>query len=272
LGAHQPLATKTVGDGPALILIHGDFSTGHMTWRRQLERPRGRRLVVPDRRGYGSSPPLHEPHTVAIDVRDILQVADDEGLDRFDLAGHSYGGLVAIAVAAAAPARARSLVLVEPPLLALLPGDPDVARLREQTTGIWADAGSMDDDEIAARFFEIVAGASGAATLRSSPGWPAIVKETRRAIRGQPADRFPADALASIDPAMGVAVLSGGRSHPGLQAISREIARRMPRAALICAPEHGHAAHFDEMSFAAALAAASEVGEEKAQYCTAACQ
>lgn len=252
----EPLAVRRVGHGPPLVLVHGDFNDGPMAWRRQLASPGGRALLVPDRRGYGASPPLTERHSIAADAADILAVVDAAGIDAFDLAGHSYGGLVAIDTALRAPGRVRSLVLVEPPLLSLLPHDPDVIDLRERVAAVWQAAGAVDDDAIAEAFFAVVAGPADAERLRTSRGWPDLVRQARRAVQGVLPDAFPADSLDRLPPNLGVAVLSGGRSHPGLRAIARAIAHRRARTAFVHSPDQGHAAQFDTEAFTAALAAA----------------
>lgn len=72
-----------------------------------------RRVVFFDRSGRGASDPI-DPATATFDndVSDLGTVADTVGLERFDLLGWSYMGLVAAMYAAAAPDRVRRLILV----------------------------------------------------------------------------------------------------------------------------------------------------------------
>lgn len=252
---NEPIAIRTFGEGPVLVLVHGDFNTGMMAWRRQAQEPGGRRLLVPDRRGYGDSPPLRSAHTIADDAEDILAAASATGVGSFDLAGHSYGGLVAVEMARIAPDRVRSLVLVEPPLLALLPDDTAVEELRERTSVLWAAAPTLPDEALAEAFFGVLVAAADLARMKESRGWPDLVREARRAMAGQPPSDYPASALAELPPDLPLAVLAGGKSHPGLRAIAEEIARRRPGTAFVVAPDQGHAAQFDRESFAAAVAA-----------------
>lgn len=251
----EPIAMRVLGEGPPLVLVHGDFNTGMMAWRRQAQDPGGRRLLIPDRRGYGDSPLLRSVHTVARDAADILAAASGAGADAFDLAGHSYGGLVAIEIARIAPERVRSLVLVEPPMMALLPDHPAVKTLHERTSALWGNAARMTDDALAKTFFGLLADPSDLARMMESRGWTNLVREARRAISGQPPGEYPAESLADLAPGLPVAVLAGGQSHPGLRAIAEEIARRHPGAAFVVAPGQGHAAQFDRDAFAAVLAA-----------------
>ncbi|TDD62091.1 alpha/beta fold hydrolase [Actinomadura rubrisoli] len=99
--------------GPPVIVLHG--ITGHgARWRRTAERHLAdRRTLAPDLRGHGRSP--HEPPwTVERHVADVLAVMDAEGLDRTDLVGHAYGGMIALHLARTAPRRVRRLVLLDP--------------------------------------------------------------------------------------------------------------------------------------------------------------
>ncbi len=68
----------------------------------------GLRWVSFDRPGYGGST-RHEGRTIADTARDALAVADELGLDRFAVMGHSGGGPHALAVAALASERVAAV-------------------------------------------------------------------------------------------------------------------------------------------------------------------
>lgn len=102
---------RTWGQGPPLVLLHG--ASGSWThWIRNIPALSERhRVLVPDLPGFGDSDAPPEPHTV-----DVLATAVADGLDALapsalDLAGFSFGGIVAGHVAARLGARVRSLVL-----------------------------------------------------------------------------------------------------------------------------------------------------------------
>ncbi|MCC6792694.1 MAG: alpha/beta fold hydrolase, partial [Thermomicrobiales bacterium] len=106
---NPPLHVLDVGTGPPLVLIHGDFNDGPGAWSRQIASLASEhRLLVVDRRGHGASPREPRPYTIAADARDVLDAVDARGIDRVHLAGHSYGGLVAIEIARQSPGRIRS--------------------------------------------------------------------------------------------------------------------------------------------------------------------
>ncbi|HXO22005.1 MAG TPA: alpha/beta fold hydrolase, partial [Thermoanaerobaculia bacterium] len=77
--------------------------------------PRARRAIALDLRGHGDSDPADDgDYSVAGCAGDVAAVADQLGLRRFVLAGHSFGGSVAIEYAGRHPARVAGLLLVDP--------------------------------------------------------------------------------------------------------------------------------------------------------------
>ena len=92
------IAWQEMGEGRALILIHGYFSDADTNWIKfghaALLADAGFRVIMPDLRAHGKS---DKPHDAAHYPRDIL--ADDQfalishlGLTDFDLGGYSLGG------------------------------------------------------------------------------------------------------------------------------------------------------------------------------------
>lgn len=73
------------------------------------------RLVALDLAGHGESDhrPAGTPYYIWDNVADVLAVADQLGLRRFSLLGHSMGASVAMLLAGCAPARIRRLFLIE---------------------------------------------------------------------------------------------------------------------------------------------------------------
>ncbi|MEV6849550.1 alpha/beta hydrolase [Actinoplanes sp. NPDC051411] len=102
----------TAWDGPAsatpAVLVHGTFSWGTLTFSGQRPLAVSRRLLVPDRRGFGASPGSHSDY--AVDATDVVGLLGSGA----HLVGHSYGGTVAMLAAAARPELVRSLTLIEP--------------------------------------------------------------------------------------------------------------------------------------------------------------
>lgn len=108
------LAYRDVGEGPAVVLVHGYFSTATVNWLRyghaeQLA-TRGYRVVMPDLRGHGDSATPHDPAAYPHDVlaEDGFALLEHLGLTDYDLGGYSLGGrtVVRMLVRGASPRRA----------------------------------------------------------------------------------------------------------------------------------------------------------------------
>ncbi|GGU36320.1 alpha/beta fold hydrolase [Lentzea flava] len=119
-----------------LLAIHGGPDWDHSYLRDPLERL-DCRLLMPDLRGCGRSGrvPEEEYHPDGM-MRDLVRVLDEFGVERADVLGHSYGGMVAQRFAITHPSRVRSLIVSGS---SVLPVPPD------------AFAGWTERDEILAR-------------------------------------------------------------------------------------------------------------------------
>jgi pimeloyl-ACP methyl ester carboxylesterase len=109
------LAHATYGEGFPLLLVHG-FSGSSLDWVDVVEPlARRRRVITFDHRGHGDSPNTGDAPTYTFDqlLADMTSLVDRLGLDRFDLLGHSMGGIVAMRYALNHPERVRSLVLMD---------------------------------------------------------------------------------------------------------------------------------------------------------------
>lgn len=105
-------------DGPAVMLLHG-FPEFWYGWRHQIGAlaAAGHRVVVPDQRGYSASdkPLGTEAYRLSRLAGDVVVLADALGIDRFRLAGHDWGGVVAWATAALHPGRIERLAVLNAP-------------------------------------------------------------------------------------------------------------------------------------------------------------
>ncbi|MFG3343325.1 alpha/beta fold hydrolase [Glycomyces sp. NPDC048151] len=94
------LNTAVGGEGDPVVLLHG-FPQTHLMWRHvAAELAADHTVIVPDLRGYGASdkPAETGPETYAkrTMAADIVRLAERLGHDRFALAGHDRGALVAV--------------------------------------------------------------------------------------------------------------------------------------------------------------------------------
>ncbi|HEU4512592.1 MAG TPA: alpha/beta fold hydrolase [Nocardioidaceae bacterium] len=79
----------------------------------------------PEMRGYGARGEDVGEYSMREYAADALATADEIGLDRFSVVGHSMGGKAAASLLAQAPERVRALVGVDPVAPAPVPLDED---------------------------------------------------------------------------------------------------------------------------------------------------
>jgi len=93
----RPVFYRSVGEGPALVLLHG-FAEDGRVWREQYDRFPAHRLIIPDLPGSGRSPaqPDMTMEGLAATVHTLCQAL---GAGPSLLIGHSMGGYIALAFA-----------------------------------------------------------------------------------------------------------------------------------------------------------------------------
>jgi pimeloyl-ACP methyl ester carboxylesterase len=91
------LAYHEVGQGKAVILLHGLFSDANMNWIKFGHAARiaadGFRVIMPDLRAHGLSARPHDPanYPRGVLARDVRELIAHLGLGEFDLGGFSLG-------------------------------------------------------------------------------------------------------------------------------------------------------------------------------------
>jgi haloacetate dehalogenase len=85
------------GSGSPIVLLHG-FPQTHLMWRHvAADLAADHTVICPDLRGYGASDkPAGDAYAKRTMAADIVALARALGHDRFALAGHDRGALVAI--------------------------------------------------------------------------------------------------------------------------------------------------------------------------------
>ena len=100
------------GTGPAVLMLQGAGVVGN-GWRPQVDALVPRYTVITnDNRGIGASTRGEGPLTIEAMADDALAILKAEGIERFHLAGHSMGGLIAQQIALTVPERVTSLALL----------------------------------------------------------------------------------------------------------------------------------------------------------------
>lgn len=93
----QRIAWREVGEGRAVVLIHGYFSNAEINWLKYGHAEKlaamGFRVIMPDLRGHGDSAKPHDPAAYPPDalMRDGLALIAHLGLTEYDLGGYSLG-------------------------------------------------------------------------------------------------------------------------------------------------------------------------------------
>jgi pimeloyl-ACP methyl ester carboxylesterase len=109
----QRVAYHLLGEGPAVVLIHGITSSSR-TWRSVMHGLAERhRVVAPDLLGHGRSGKPRGDYSLgayASGLRDLLTVL---GVSKATVVGHSLGGGIAMQFAYQFPDRLERLVLVD---------------------------------------------------------------------------------------------------------------------------------------------------------------
>ncbi|MFJ3278640.1 alpha/beta hydrolase [Streptomyces halstedii] len=111
------LNTAVMGAGPAVVLLHG-FPQTHLMWRHvAADLAADHTVICPDLRGYGDSDKpadtdgtVYSKRTMAADV---VALATALGHERFALAGHDRGALVAFRAGLDHPDRVTRLAVLD---------------------------------------------------------------------------------------------------------------------------------------------------------------
>ena len=118
---------KSVGSGDHQVLcLHGWFGSAD-GWGYLPEVVDRERFTYwfPEMRGYGGRRDESGEYTMKEYASDAVAAADELGLERFSVLGHSMGGKAAAALLAQAPERVRALVGVAPEAPAPVPLDEE---------------------------------------------------------------------------------------------------------------------------------------------------
>jgi proline iminopeptidase len=108
---------RAVGRGDCLVVVHGGPGLAHDYLFKHFSRLAAkRRLVFYDQMGNGLSDPFRGDETVGVAdlVEELEGVRQAFGLEAFDLAGQSWGAVIAVHYAAKYPQHVKKLLLLEP--------------------------------------------------------------------------------------------------------------------------------------------------------------
>jgi len=187
------------------------------TWRKQLDLAERWTLVLPNRPGFGDSPPL-ERGDFEFEAPLFAELLGDGA----HLVGHSYGAVIALLAAALRPDAVRSLAVSEPGCFNAAAGRPHIDEVLTNGAQLYAAGRSMEPREFLLHFRAGVHSAHE--TPDALPDW--LERGARHVMHERPpweAD-VPLDALAATPfPKL---VISGGHSD-GFETLCDVIAERI---------------------------------------------
>ncbi|HEY7121032.1 MAG TPA: alpha/beta fold hydrolase, partial [Solirubrobacterales bacterium] len=148
------LAVERLGEGPAILFVHGDIVGPDLTWRKQRALAERWTVVIPSRPGFGESRPL-ERNDFAVEAPMFAELLGDGA----HLVGHSYGAVIALLVAAQRPEAVRSLTVSEPGCLRVAAGTPVVDEMIANGEKLFAHAEEIPSED----FLKLFRGGAGSA-------------------------------------------------------------------------------------------------------------
>src|SRR5436190_8009344 len=208
------LEVEVIGDGPPVVFVHGDVVGPRSTWRKQRALAERWRLILPNRPGFGASPPL-ERNDFELEAPLFAEFLGDGA----HLVGHSYGAVIALLTAAQRPEAVRSLTVSEPGALRLAQGVPVVDQMIADGERLFRE-GTVIDDDLFLQLFRSGAGSSHATPDRLPEDLMRGV-ELLKAARPSWEAEIPIDRLSSAD--FPILVISGGHS-PAFEAVCDALA------------------------------------------------
>jgi pimeloyl-ACP methyl ester carboxylesterase len=231
------------GNGPPVLLLHGQPGWRHDWDAVMAHLLPAHRVIVPDRPGYGRTG--GQAVGIAENADQAVALLDSLGVEQATVAGHSWGGGVALSMAQRHPTRINGLVLVASigVLAALGPLDQVLAAPVAGEALAWVGFHLFGRLLLFRRVQSLVSVvqprlghvAAVADHWRTGPVWRSFVTEQRAMVTETPAI---AAGLASVRAP--TTVLVGALDAIVPPAASEELARSIPGARLERIAHHGH--------------------------------
>ncbi len=238
------------GRGQPLFALHGFTGSGRDFLPLAAALRRQAMTITVDLMGHGGSDAPEDPgrYSLTQSAEDVLAVADDLGLETFDLLGYSMGGRVALRTVLRAPGRIHRLVLES-----ASPGIADPRERERRRASDLALAKSIEDDGLPL-FVERWMGQDLFRTLRLLP--PARLAELREAKLGQRPQGLAGslrgagagvdeDVWARLGEIRQRVLLIGGMEDKKYDGILARMAELVPDARLVRVPRVGHTVHLE---------------------------
>jgi pimeloyl-ACP methyl ester carboxylesterase len=215
-------------------------------WRKLSERlASSHRVVAPDLLGSGDNPAWSAgaPFDFHLDVAAVAELLDALGPPAH-VAGHSYGGLIALTLAREHPSAVRSLALYDPVAFGVLHATGDEQGLRDldrvAANPVFLDDARGGQEEWFEAFVDYW---NGPGSWRALPdaARASFLKVGRKVygeVRSLMGDRTPPSAYAPVN--VPTLLLGGERSPVAAQRVLVQLAAALPKARIQVIPKAGH--------------------------------
>jgi pimeloyl-ACP methyl ester carboxylesterase len=244
------MQTARAGSGPPLALIGGGL-TGSASWEPHAKRLAASRDVARLQLlcvQYGlEDRPLPEGYSIRTESRALAAALDSLGWHgAVDLVAWSYGAAVTLDFALNHPDRVRTLTLIEPPALWVLPEHgralPDGRELETLLPDVGDEVG-VDD---LVRFLRAAALVPPGSVPETLPQWESWVLHRRSLRNGDAIFRHGDDVARLRAFAAPVLLVTGHGTSPFLRAVHDTLAAALPDASTLELPG-AHAPHLVAM-------------------------
>jgi pimeloyl-ACP methyl ester carboxylesterase len=230
LAGGAKIAYGEAGEGAPLVLVHGSPAEGR-AWGRVARHLGGYRVLTPDLPGYGGSDSLPHGAGTAAMAEAVAAVIDAAGAPVW-LAGHSYGGNVALHAALARRARIRGLVLFEPVFFRglALADEHAVLAAAEAHFGDYVRRVEGGDHGAVSRMIDFWFGDGAFTGLPTAVRGYLVKSAVSNAadVKSALTENVSAEALAAF--AVPTLIAFGGQSPAAVPAIAQALAKLLPQA------------------------------------------
>ncbi|MFF2078663.1 alpha/beta fold hydrolase [Kitasatospora sp. NPDC058162] len=239
---------ELTGAGEPLVLVHGSWAD-HANWDQVRPALAERyRVLVYDRRGHSRSERPPGPGSRTEDEDDLAALVEALDLAPAHIAGNSFGASTALGLAVRRPELFRTVIAHEPPLMAIVPPEPDLLPVMRAVEGridsVLAHLRAGESREGARQFVDEVAFGPGAWDRLPPELRDTLVANAPTFLDEQQDPGWPLLDLAGLSAHPGPALLTvGTQSPPWFPAIVARLARALPRAQVRTLAGAGHTPH-----------------------------
>jgi pimeloyl-ACP methyl ester carboxylesterase len=244
------LLHEVKGQGDPIVLVPGGLS-GWLSWIPFAERLSKERMVVRVQLRSielaEAGEPFPDDYGTLTEREALVVTVDELGLDSFDLAGWSYGGLISLVFALEYPGRVRTLTLIEPEAPWIL---RETGHAADTLAGTEAYDRSLRGREITVndlKDFLVRAGLGAPGDdFESLPSWPVWVRNRQvLSTIGTLWDYTDTlERLRALD--IPVLVVKGTDTTEQDAAVVHDLVATVPRGRLLELPG-GHASHIENI-------------------------